>query len=531
MMLSWMMYVIVVSLLLSAAAFAAERAARVRGAPHRWIWTATILASLFIPATIASVSIELPRFSSDRVDPAPTPLRTITSEYLSPTVWVGALAPEIKESPQVDDVARGAWLSMSLLVLVGLLISAAHLYVRKRQWAKATVAAREVFVADDVGPAVVGLLSPAIVVPRWLLARSEQFQKVVLAHEQSHIDARDQQVLAIALCLIVLMPWNLPLWWQLRRLRYAIEVDCDTRVLRSGHALGDYGETLIEVGQHRSGFVGAVAGMSESRSFLERRIALMTSNRLKYWRWASAGLATVAVACVAIAAQVSPPNVNESAPATAATKPSERTPIKVSANVLERYVGEYALSDEMIVSVRRDGERLLARLTGQPEFEIFPESEHKFFWKVVDAQATFAAENGQPASGLTLYQAGQTMPAPRVEKGTAERAQAALDTKIQAQTATPGSDAALKRMLESARLGKPNYDEMSAGLAKVVREQLSMMQPQLQKLGAVKSVEFQGVGSAGWDSYKVQHEHGSSQWRVAMSPDGKIGGALMVQLP
>jgi beta-lactamase regulating signal transducer with metallopeptidase domain len=381
MMLAWMLYVIVVSLLLSAAALAAERAARVRGAPHRWIWTATILASLFIPATIASVSIELPRFSSDRADQAPTPLRTITSEYLSPTVWVGTLAPQIKESPRIDDVARRAWLWMSLLVLLGLLISATHLYVRKRRWTKATVAEREVYVADDVGPAVVGLLGPTIVVPRWLLTRSEQFQKVVLAHEQSHIDARDQQVLAIALCLIVLMPWNLPLWWQLRRLRYAIEVDCDTRVLRSGHALGDYGETLIEVGQHRSGFVGAVAGMSESRSFLERRIALMTSNRLKYWRWASAGLASVAVACVAIAAQVSPPNVNESAPTAATTKSNERGAIKVPADVLERYVGEYKLSDEMIVSIRRDGERLLARLTGQPEFEIFPESERKFFWK------------------------------------------------------------------------------------------------------------------------------------------------------
>ena len=33
---------------------------------------------------------------------------------------------------------------------------------------------------------------------------------------------------------VVLMPWNLPLWWQWRRLRFAIEVDCDARVLASG---------------------------------------------------------------------------------------------------------------------------------------------------------------------------------------------------------------------------------------------------------------------------------------------------------
>lgn len=529
-MLAWMTYVIVVSLLLSAAAFAAERAAHVYGATHRWIWTATILASLLVPATIASVSIELPRLSSDPVAQGPKPLRAITSEYLSPTQWVGALGPEIVESPRADDLLRRAWLSMSLVVLLGLLISAAHLYVRERQWTKATVAGREVYVADDVGPAVVGLFSPSIVVPRWLLTRSEAFQKVVLAHEQSHLDARDQRVLATALCLVVLMPWNLPLWWQLRRLRYAIEVDCDARVLRSGQTLADYGETLIEVGQHRSGFVGAVAGMSESPSFLERRIALMTSNRLKFWRLASAGLAGVALACVAIAAQVSPPNADESG-VPAVAKPSERKAINVDAEVLERYVGEYKIADGMIISVRRDGERLLATLTGQPEFEIFPESTQKFFWKVVDAQVTFAAENGQPASGLTLHQHGQNMPAPRVVSGEAERAQAALDAKIQTQAATAGSDVALKRMLESVRLGNPNYDEMSGALANAVRQQVPVMQAHLQKLGPVKSVEFQGVGSAGWDSYEVQHESGTSEWRISMMPDGKIGGTLLVRLP
>jgi hypothetical protein len=36
-------------------------------------------------------------------------------------------------------------------------------------------------------------------------------------------------------------------WWQLHRLRYAIEVDCDARVLKSGLDTGQFGETLIGV--------------------------------------------------------------------------------------------------------------------------------------------------------------------------------------------------------------------------------------------------------------------------------------------
>lgn len=523
-MLAWMSYVLVVSAFLSAAAFAAERAARIRGAQHRWIWVTAILASLFIPAAIASVSVELPAVARGGGAERPTPLRGMTSHYLSPTTWVGAVAPTLNDSPDADRLLKRGWAAMSLASLSLLLVSAAHLHFRKRRWSSAVIAGRNVFVADDVGPAVVGLLRPSIVAPRWLLARSGELQRMVLAHEQAHLEAHDQQVLAIALCLIVLMPWNLPLWWQVRRLRYAIEVDCDARVLGKGHALADYGEALIEVGQRRSGFVGAVAGMSESSSFLERRIAIMTSNRLNSWRLVSAGFACAAVACAAVAAQVSPPNAQSG-------KPQERRAISVEPAVLDRYAGEYRLDANMIVVVRRDGERLLAQLTGQPEFEIFPESRNKFFWKVVDAQATFVGADDQPAAALILHQHGQDMRAPRVDAGSAAQVQAALEAKIQSGSATPGSDAALKRLLESVRTGKPNYEEMEAPLAKVVRDQMPLMQPHLEKLGAVQSIRFHGVGAAGWDSYDVQHEHGSSQWRIALSSDGKIAGAMSVNLP
>src|SRR5438477_356942 len=81
---------------------------------------------------------------------------------------------------------------------------------------------------------IVGLLRSRIVVPAWLLSAPESQQTAVIAHEQSHLEAGDPLMLTIALGLLVLMPWNFPLWWQLRRLRRAIEVDCDSRVLRRG---------------------------------------------------------------------------------------------------------------------------------------------------------------------------------------------------------------------------------------------------------------------------------------------------------
>jgi beta-lactamase regulating signal transducer with metallopeptidase domain len=143
-------------------------------------------------------------------------------------------------------------------MLLALLASGIQLAVRKRRWRRETVAGIPVYLTADVGPAVVGLLRPSIALPTWVANASSQHQTSVLAHEQSHLDARDPQLFTFALALLVFMPWNLPLWWQLRRLRYAIEIDCDARVLRAGVDPAHYVETLIVGGLHAA-FLARVA--------------------------------------------------------------------------------------------------------------------------------------------------------------------------------------------------------------------------------------------------------------------------------
>jgi hypothetical protein len=41
-------------------------------------------------------------------------------------------------------------------------------------------------------------------------------------------------------------------------------------------------------------------------------------------------------------------------------------------------------------------------------------------------------------------------------------------------------------------------------------------------LGAIRSVEFHGVGREGWDQYDVHGELGTSRWQILMAADGKI---------
>ncbi len=60
--------------------------------------------------------------------------------------------------------------------------------------------------------------------------------------------------------------------------------------------------------------------------------------------------------------------------------------IKVATELLDRYTGEYTYPGIGVLKVRRQDGRLLAQMSGQPEFEIYPKSETDFFWKVVRAR-------------------------------------------------------------------------------------------------------------------------------------------------
>jgi serine-type D-Ala-D-Ala carboxypeptidase/endopeptidase len=94
--------------------------------------------------------------------------------------------------------------------------------------------------------------------------------------------------------------------------------------------------------------------------------------------------------------------------------PPERHAISLDAKTLDALVGRYALAPQATITVIRDGDHLLAQLTGQSAFEIFPESPTEFFWKVVDAQATFVLGKDGRAETMTLHQNGRDTPAPRV---------------------------------------------------------------------------------------------------------------------
>ena len=87
--------------------------------------------------------------------------------------------------------------------------------------------------------------------------------------------------------------------------------------------------------------------------------------------------------------------------------------VKVDPALYDLYAGEYELAPDFVLTVRRDGARLLTQATGQQEFEVFPASETEYFLKVVDARITFVRGPTGKVNELVLRQGGREMPAKR----------------------------------------------------------------------------------------------------------------------
>jgi len=83
--------------------------------------------------------------------------------------------------------------------------------------------------------------------------------------------------------------------------------------------------------------------------------------------------------------------------------------IKLEPEILNRYVGDYQLMPGFILTVTVEGDRIFTQATGQGKVEIYPESETKFFLKVVDASLDFVADESGNYNKVILHQGGKDL--------------------------------------------------------------------------------------------------------------------------
>jgi len=201
-----------------------------------------------------------------------------------------------------------------------------------------------------------------------------------------------------------------------------------------------------------------------------------------------------------------------------------RQEIALDAAALDGYAGFYQLSDHAVFTVTRDEQHLLMQLTGQRPVRFFAESRTDFFAKIVDAQVSFTVGPDKRATSLVLHQNGSDVPMARIDHVAAKKIADRTAERVKSQSANPGTEPALRRLIDGIASGKPNYDEMSPALAAASRKQMASLQP-LASLGAIQSIRFLGVGEQGEDVYTVKHDNGAAHWRIALDEKGIISTA------
>jgi TonB-dependent SusC/RagA subfamily outer membrane receptor len=213
---------------------------------------------------------------------------------------LGVLSAQ-KRVPQARaDYVVVLWVIAAFLVTLTFAATYWRLRRASRRWPATHLHGQRVLVAPATGPLVLGLVRPNIVVPRWLLTRPHDEQRVILNHEIEHLEAGDQKLLAAACLLSALMPWNPAAWIILARIRLAIEIDCDARVLRSGVSPLSYGSLLARVAEASSPFLLGAMGIAPHSSHLRLRILAMQPRRFN--RSIMRGAAAAAVGIVSLLA-------------------------------------------------------------------------------------------------------------------------------------------------------------------------------------------------------------------------------------
>ena len=86
----------------------------------------------------------------------------------------------------------------------------------------------------------------------------------------------------------------------------------------------------------------------------------------------------------------------------------------VDESILKEYVGTYEITPAFSIQVTHENNGLTIQATGQPKINIYPETDSKFYLKVVEARIEFERNAVKQVDKLVLYQNGAVMPGKKI---------------------------------------------------------------------------------------------------------------------
>lgn len=91
-----------------------------------------------------------------------------------------------------------------------------------------------------------------------------------------------------------------------------------------------------------------------------------------------------------------------------------KKPVAVETSILKEYVGTYEISPTFTITITHEPDGLHLQATGQPNVNIYPESDSKFYLKIVNATVEFERNTTNQVERLVLYQNGAAMPGKKI---------------------------------------------------------------------------------------------------------------------
>ncbi|AZV55861.1 DUF3471 domain-containing protein [Clostridium sp. AWRP] len=88
--------------------------------------------------------------------------------------------------------------------------------------------------------------------------------------------------------------------------------------------------------------------------------------------------------------------------------PNTKRVVKVDSKTLDKYVGSYTIPGGLNISITSNGSHLYYEQGGsKAKYELFPESQNKFFLRVSNVEIKFNVNTKYQTTGLELYQLGE----------------------------------------------------------------------------------------------------------------------------
>jgi len=468
MIAAWMLSLLTIGALLAIVGVSAESlAARVR-APRRLVWISAMVAMCVLPVVLRyrpmplpllawttallsdARSWPMPLVASPLLDegvPAPSAAATRRDLSLAPSVALRSAKAGIvvRESMarRTDAPLRALLVASSLGAMLLVIIATLRIRRERRRWtiadadttsAVSRAAGRpvRVWLSDDIGPAAFGVRHPQVVLPPWVATLDDDARSLLFAHEASHIARHDPLLLRLALALVVLMPWNLPLLFAYRRLHRAVEHDCDSRVLGGTRDARTYARLLLATAERIADLGAApswsrvsrwlpapVAGIGTRRSELETRLRALV-RPASSWRTRVRALGAGMVLVAGVLAACSVPTPERTLPAVAtqagATGSALRIPARDdrSGTAGASTVDSLAAMEEFVAKVMPRAhllqDSIIVRAARRAEPHVFTDtSEEAYVWLLLDAEYRVMRSNtGRQHHSLRTRTSGTT---------------------------------------------------------------------------------------------------------------------------